>query len=78
MPRTVEDEAYNAWRNQILDFATRLIYSKGHDGMTIRDILDGLQVSRGLFTTTSTPRRRYSRPWSTAWGVQRSRRFVPS
>jgi AcrR family transcriptional regulator len=47
MPRTVKEEAYNAKRDEILDFAMRLIYSKGYERMTIQDILDGLQISRG-------------------------------
>ncbi len=47
MPRTVKEEVYNAKRNEILDFATELIYSKGYNRMTIQDILEGLQISRG-------------------------------
>lgn len=47
MPRTVNEEAYSAKRNEILDFAIGLIYSKGYERMTIQDILDGLQISRG-------------------------------
>ena len=47
MPRTVNEEAYSAKRNEILDFAMELIYSKGYERMTIQDILDGLQISRG-------------------------------
>jgi AcrR family transcriptional regulator len=47
MPRTVNEEAYNAKRNKILDFAQALIYSKGYERMTIQDILNGLQISRG-------------------------------
>ena len=47
MPRTVNEEAYNAKRNEILDVAMGLIYSKGYDRMTIQDILDGTQISRG-------------------------------
>lgn len=47
MPRTVKEEEYNAKRGEILDFALGLIYAKGYERMTIQDILDGLQISRG-------------------------------
>ncbi len=47
MPRTVNEAAYNAKRNEILDFAMGLISSKGYERMTIQDILDGTQISRG-------------------------------
>jgi AcrR family transcriptional regulator len=47
MPRTVNEEAYSAKRNDILDFALSLIYSKGYQKMTIQDILDGMEISRG-------------------------------
>ena len=47
MARTIKEEEYTAKRNQILDFALSLIYSKGYTQMTIQDILDGLQISRG-------------------------------
>lgn len=36
-------------RNEILDVAQRLVYSKGYEQMTIQDILDGLQISKGAF-----------------------------
>ena len=47
MARTVKEEEYNAKRNEILDEALRLVYSKGYKQMTIQDILDGLHISRG-------------------------------
>lgn len=47
MARIVKEEEYNAKRNEILDFAMSLVYSKGYEQMTIQDILDGLQISRG-------------------------------
>jgi TetR/AcrR family transcriptional regulator, transcriptional repressor for nem operon len=47
MARTVKKDEYNAKRNEILDVAMRLIYSKGYEQMTIQDILDELQISRG-------------------------------
>ncbi len=36
-------------RAEILDLAQRLVYSKGYEQMTIQDILDGLQISKGAF-----------------------------
>ena len=47
MARIVKEDEYNAKRNEILDIALRLIYSKGYEQMTIQDILDELQISRG-------------------------------
>ena len=40
MPRSVKEEEYAIRRNQILDVAQRLVYSKGYGQMTIQDILD--------------------------------------
>src|SRR5450759_3823918 len=36
-------------RNEILDSAQRLVYTKGFDQMTIQDILDDLHISKGAF-----------------------------
>ena len=49
MARIVKEEEYNAKRNEILDIALSLVYSKGYEQMTIQDILDGLHISRGAF-----------------------------
>jgi len=49
MPRSVKEEEYAIRRNQILDVAQRLVYSKGYGQMTIQDILDELQISKGAF-----------------------------
>jgi AcrR family transcriptional regulator len=49
MARIVKEQEYTARRNQILDAALQLIYSKGYDKMTIQDILDQLQISKGAF-----------------------------
>jgi AcrR family transcriptional regulator len=49
MARLVNEEGYTAKRNQILDVAQRLIYTKGYEPMTIQDVLDGLQMSKGAF-----------------------------
>ncbi len=40
-------KAHTVRRNEILDVAQRLIYTKGYEQMTIQDILDDLQISKG-------------------------------
>jgi AcrR family transcriptional regulator len=47
MSRIVKELEYTAKRNEILDAAMGLVYSKGYEQMTIQDILDTLQISRG-------------------------------
>jgi AcrR family transcriptional regulator len=47
MARTVKDSTTR--RNEILDAAQRLIYTKGYELMTIQDILDELHISKGAF-----------------------------
>ncbi len=42
-------KAHAARRNEILDVAQRLIYTKGYEQMTIQDILSDLQISKGAF-----------------------------
>jgi AcrR family transcriptional regulator len=49
MARIVKEEEYTARRNEILDAALQLVYSKGYDKMTIQDLLDQLQISKGAF-----------------------------
>jgi AcrR family transcriptional regulator len=49
MARIVKEEEYTARRNEILDAALQLVYSKGYDKMTIQDILDQLHMSKGAF-----------------------------
>ena len=49
MARTLKEEEHSAKRNEILDVALRLIYSKGYEKMTIQDILEELQISKGAF-----------------------------
>jgi len=49
MVRVVKEENYAARRNEILDVALKLVYSKGYDRMTIQDMLDELQISKGAF-----------------------------
>ncbi len=47
MARIVKEHAVR--RNEILDVAQRLVYTKGYEQMRIQDILDGLQISKGAF-----------------------------
>lgn len=49
MPRHVNPAEHNAKLNEILDTAQGLVYSKGYSQMTIQDVLDGLQISKGAF-----------------------------
>jgi AcrR family transcriptional regulator len=49
MARVVNEEEKAARRNQILDVTQSLIYTKGYEKMTIQDVLDGLQMSKGAF-----------------------------
>jgi len=47
MARIVKEHAVR--RNEILDVAQRLVNTKGYEQMTIQDILDDLQISKGAF-----------------------------
>jgi AcrR family transcriptional regulator len=47
--RIVKEKEYAVKRNEILDAAQQLIYTKGYDQMTIQDILENLQISKGAF-----------------------------
>ena len=49
MARIVQKERYVERRSEILATAQRLVYSKGFEQMTIQDILDDLQISKGAF-----------------------------
>jgi len=49
MARFVKEAEHAARRNEILDAAQRLIYTKGYEQMSIRNILDDLQISKGAF-----------------------------
>ncbi len=49
MTRTVKEEEYTAKRNEILDAAQRLVFTKGYERMSIQDILDALRISKGAF-----------------------------
>ncbi|MGH2363531.1 MAG: TetR/AcrR family transcriptional regulator [Chloroflexota bacterium] len=47
MPRTVNPRAHGLRREAFLDAAQRLIQTKGYEAMSIQDVLDALQTSRG-------------------------------
>lgn len=49
MPRTVNEEDFNIKRNQILDSALKYIYTIGYDQMSIQNILNDLNISKGAF-----------------------------
>ncbi|MFU8772205.1 MAG: TetR/AcrR family transcriptional regulator [Anaerolineales bacterium] len=49
MARTVKEHEYAAKRNEILNAAQLLIFSKGYERMTIQDILTHLKISSGAF-----------------------------
>jgi AcrR family transcriptional regulator len=49
MARTINEDEYAVKRNQILDVAQRLVYTRGFDQMSIQDILDELKISKGAF-----------------------------
>ncbi len=49
MARIVKEKEYAVRRNAILDVAQRLVVTKGYEQMTIQDILDDLQISKGAF-----------------------------
>ncbi len=49
MARVVKEKEYADRRNEILDSAQRLIYTKGYQQMAIQDILDSMGISKGAF-----------------------------
>jgi AcrR family transcriptional regulator len=49
MARILKEKEYAEKRNEILDVAQRFVYTKGYEQMTIQDILDVLQISKGAF-----------------------------
>ncbi len=49
MPRVVKEDDYAARRNEILNVARKLVYTKGYEQMSIQDILDELKMSKGAF-----------------------------
>lgn len=49
MPRVVKEEDYAARRKEILDVAQQLVYTKGYEQMSVQNILDALEISKGAF-----------------------------
>jgi AcrR family transcriptional regulator len=49
MARTVKPEAFAAKRNEILDAAQRLMFTRGYEQMSIQDILKEVGISSGAF-----------------------------
>ena len=49
MSRILIKEEYERRRNEILDAAQRLVYTKGYKEVSIQDILSELQISKGAF-----------------------------
>jgi AcrR family transcriptional regulator len=49
MARIVKEKEHTVKRNEILDVAQRLVYTKGYAQMSIQDILDDLKISKGAF-----------------------------
>lgn len=49
MPRTVKEEENAQKRAEILDAAQGLIFAKGYDEMSIQDLLNELNISKGAF-----------------------------
>ncbi len=47
MARILKEDEYNTKRNEILDMARHLIYTKGYEQMTIQDLLQALHISKG-------------------------------
>jgi len=49
MARIVNKEEYEMRRNEILDAAQRLVYTRGYEQVSIQDILTELHISKGAF-----------------------------
>jgi AcrR family transcriptional regulator len=49
MARMVKEEEYAAKRKEILDVARQLVFTKGYEQMSIQDICDALEISKGAF-----------------------------
>jgi AcrR family transcriptional regulator len=48
-PRTLNPDTHAVKRDAFIDVATRIIATRGYEQMTIQDLLDELQISRGAF-----------------------------
>src|SRR5258708_30107264 len=49
MARTVNPTLHTVRRDAFLDVAQRLVETKGYEAMSIQDVLDALEVSKGAF-----------------------------
>jgi AcrR family transcriptional regulator len=49
MPRTVNPTLYTVRRDAFLDVAQRLIQTKGYEAMSVQDVLNQLEASKGAF-----------------------------
>jgi len=49
MPRTVNPTLYTVRRDAFLDVAQRLIQTKGYEAMSVQDVLNELEASKGAF-----------------------------
>ena len=49
MPRTLDPDAHALRRDTFVDAAARLIQTKGYEQMSLQDLLDDLDASRGAF-----------------------------
>ena len=49
MARIVNEQEFKARRNQILDVTRKLIFTRGFQQMSIQDILEEMQMSKGAF-----------------------------
>jgi AcrR family transcriptional regulator len=49
MARTVNPTLHTVRRDAFLDVAQRLIQTKGYEAMSVQDVLDELEASKGAF-----------------------------
>jgi len=49
MARVIKEQEHAERRNEILDVAQKLVYTRGYEQMSIQDILDALGISKGAF-----------------------------
>jgi len=47
MARTIKKEMHDSKRNDILDTALQLLYSKGYEDMSLQDLVNELKISKG-------------------------------
>ena len=49
MARILKEEQHAEKRNEILDVAQRLVYTRGYEQMSIQEIINALGISKGAF-----------------------------